>query len=172
MIRFVLKFLFLLLVCTPAWAGTLRLAEQPSGAPIGQALEYLAMSADTPLTLTQARNSTAWVPSTENTPNFGFTSKHYWFRLGLQSTETKQTFLLLIDYALLDAVDVYLLQQGQLVDRMRAGNDVPIAERRILYRTFLFPLELDGNQQYEIYLNVRSSMSLQLPISLWLQNDF
>lgn len=110
-----------------------------------------------------------WKPSTQEIPTFGFSDDSYWFRFDVPADD--QEWLLEINYALLDEIEFYLIDQGRLVETVRTGDHYPFADRPIKHRAFLFPFE-GGREAQQIYLRVRSSSAIQLPVVLWPKQSY
>jgi diguanylate cyclase len=78
-----------------------------------------------------------------------------------------QTPLLEIAYPVLDEVEVWLLRDGQVQDHQLMGDKLPFAARPVPHRFFLVPLALQDDQDYTVLLRVRTSSSVQVPLTLW-----
>lgn len=142
------------------------------GELIGESLEYLAVTPDQKIDSSQALAHEGWQRSKDAVPNFGFSQQHYWFKFSLTTSANIEPYLLNIDYALLDYVEIIITHDGKEIDRMKAGYEVPFSERRVKYRTFLFPLNLKENQHYDVIINAYGNKSVQLPISIWSEKVF
>jgi two-component system, sensor histidine kinase LadS len=109
-----------------------------------------------------------WQPIEADAINFGFDTAHYWLRAQLSNTSDLRSSLALeIAYALLDHVDVYLLHAHKIVQQFHTGDNLPFRQRPIQYPTFIFPLNLAPNSQYELLIHVQTESAVQLPITLW-----
>jgi diguanylate cyclase len=110
----------------------------------------------------------------EETPNFGLTRAVYWFQTRLvNTTHATQRLILEIDYAMLDEVDFYTVDEaGRISSSERTGSMRPFVGRTIPHRNFLFPIELEGAQSARLLIRVRSSVGMQLPARLWSQQAF
>ncbi len=114
-----------------------------------------------------------WLESTKQTPNFGYSSSTYWFRLSLHNKlPNAESRFLVIDYPLLDQIDFYSVKNGVIVDRYLTGDTVPFSQRPLAHRNFVFPINLAANEALEIYLKVKSNGSVQVPIMLWKKQAF
>ncbi|MFN3604127.1 MAG: 7TM diverse intracellular signaling domain-containing protein [Leptonema sp. (in: bacteria)] len=111
--------------------------------------------------------------SNKSIPNFGYTSSSFWIYFSLKnSVNQTQKILLNLAYPLLDIVDYYLVYQGKLVKKIETGDLRNFFQREINHRNFLFPLELEPNQNYEIYLKIASFGSVQIPLFLISYENF
>lgn len=91
----------------------------------------------------------------------------YWVRIPLRTQFTaQQPYILHIDFAVLNLIDVYLIQQGEVRQRFLQGNLMPFSERPIPVATHAFNLNLEPNQDYELYLRIGSNGTFVLPITL------
>jgi len=169
--RILVLVIFLLLCQWSRAAQVIELKGETSLSSVGLQGDYLK-DASSRLSLDDAMASTGWRPLTEQIPNFGFSTATYWLRFQVEANGNYPPFLLEVSYSLLDKAVFFLLKDGSLLEQYRAGNRVPFAERVIPHRHFLFPLALEKNQVYDIYLRVRSSNSVQVPLNIWTERAF
>ncbi len=120
----------------------------------------------------QGLPGSAWTHSNDSTPNFGYTDSAYWFKVKLKSFDSSLDKLLAIQYALLDYLDLYVLENGIVRQHYLTGDTFPFAQRPIRHRDFLFPIEFQENQTLELYLKVKTQGSLQVPIDIWESGKF
>lgn len=114
----------------------------------------------------QALSDEAWQPIVATNASFGFSEATYWFRATLQQQAVEQAWIIELGYPLLDYVDVYFLQDGQLTEHYETGDRRPFAERPIAYRNFLFPLTLEAGEAVSVYMKIRSSSAVQMPLAI------
>ncbi|MFV1873262.1 MAG: EAL domain-containing protein [Oleiphilus sp.] len=140
---------------------------------LGQYAHYVVDKSNR-LTLNQitALPESRWTRSRVATPNFGYTDSAYWFRLKLKSLKSESDKILAIQYALLDHIEVFLLEAGSLTKVYRTGDVLPFSERPVRHRDFLFPLNLETNKTLDVYLKIKTEGSLQVPIELWDRDKF
>jgi diguanylate cyclase len=105
-----------------------------------------------------------WKPTQQEIPSFGFSNDSYWFRLDIPVYD--QRWLLEINYALLDEIEFYLVGETGVIESVRTGDHLPFSERPIKHRAYLFPFD-GADEVQRVYLRVRSSSAIQLPITLW-----
>ncbi|MDX1756366.1 MAG: EAL domain-containing protein [Marinobacter sp.] len=131
-------------------------------------IAYLKAAPGTQLTLDQARTRTDWQPLEERTPNFGYQTEEYWFRMTPPATPDSQ--LLDISYPQLDYVTFYLVENDQLRHTEVIGDHIPFAQRPLQHPTFLIPYELSADSDAEIFLRVQTNGALQVPLRIWGQS--
>jgi diguanylate cyclase len=109
----------------------------------------------------------------EGTPgNLGRVAGAVWLRIPLQVPGTElQQRVLEIDYPLLNRVDLYLVQQGRVLQHQRLGNELRLAERPLPTRTHAAALSLAPGAQ-ELLLRVQTESSVVLPMTLRTQQAF
>jgi diguanylate cyclase (GGDEF)-like protein len=163
----------LILLCISFVGFTSQLANHE------QKLSYFGMtkysSSDKELTLNQVRQqeNTAWHDIDITDASFGFDQRHFWFKIPLQNIHSADTpWFLRSNYPLLDKVDVYLLAEGDLVQEFHSGDTLPFSERPVQQPTFVFPLDINTEQEYSLYLHVQTTSSLQLALSLQTESHF
>lgn len=119
------------------------------------------------LTLAEARDRVheferANVPSW----NFGDTSDVLWLHLPIAVANGDGRWILDIDYAPLQGVDIYLYTEGQLREHHRIGSDVPLDERAVPGSTPNTRLQLAPGVSHELLLRISSTTSMVLPLTL------
>jgi EAL domain-containing protein (putative c-di-GMP-specific phosphodiesterase class I)/GGDEF domain-containing protein len=113
-----------------------------------------------------------WLGSQAETPNFGYTDSTFWFHVSLSSHDAALHKLLAIQYALLDHLELYVLDQGKVKAQYLTGDIYPFAQRPIRHRDFLFPVDFAAHQTLELWLKVETEGSLQVPLELWERDQF
>jgi len=113
----------------------------------------------------------AWQQHTKAIPNFGFSRSAYWFRIRLQNTQALK-WLLAIDYPLLDEIALYTLDGERPVQTVQTGDSRPFIDRPLKQVTFAFPLTLPSTAPATVYLRVKSTGTVQVPIKLWQEHAY
>jgi signal transduction histidine kinase/CheY-like chemotaxis protein len=108
-----------------------------------------------------------FIPSTEETPGFGFTSAAIWARFTLANNQSKTIdYFLEVKYPLLDHIDLYTPTESGEFTITKAGDYSPFQARTINFRNIIFPIQLEPGQQKTFYLRCETTSSLNLPLSL------
>ena len=96
-----------------------------------------------------------------------------WLRIPVQlAADSRSRWLLEIDYAVLNRIDVHLLRDGQLVQRARLGNLQPYSERPVSSRSHAVLLELEPGARHELLLRVETLGGMILPITFTRLTEF
>lgn len=115
-------------------------------------------------------NSAQWRMNARPTVNLGYTPSAWWFRVELVNAErADQKKLIEIDYPVLDDIHVYTVTATGDIQHIKLGDKQPFHDRPFLFRNFTFPVHLAGDAPTKIFLRVKSSSSIQLPLGLWNQ---
>lgn len=105
--------------------------------------------------------------------NAGFTSDICWFRLTLENaTQADRLWYLLIDYPLLEIIELGVHIAEQPLQLFRAGTGVPFNEWPTHYHSPAFPIELEAGQSAELFWKVQSPHALQVPLSVLTPEQF
>ena len=139
--------------------------------PVETDIQYLADPTGE-LDLLEAVRSGDWAGCPTSPPNFGYTEDSYWFRFPLTVALSDSRTFLTFDYPLIDEIDFYLLSGGRVCDHVRIGDRLPFDQRPIRHHDFVLPLDLSDATEHEVYLRVRSTSSLQMPMTLWQEERF
>jgi two-component system, sensor histidine kinase LadS len=126
------------------------------------------------LTASTVLDATAlWQPATGRAVNLGIDHHDWWFRAELQNDHpTLKDFLLEIAYPSLDHVAVYLIHDGELIDRHLLGDHRPHHERPINHHYFVIPTHLPKDGTVTLLIHVRTNGVVQLPLTLWEKTAF
>ncbi|UZE96883.1 EAL domain-containing protein [Alkalimarinus alittae] len=110
-----------------------------------------------------------WSENKQGTPNFGYSSSTYWFRISLHNISQNETLsrFLVVDYPLLDRLEYFRVKNGQVIDQYLTGDKLPFNQRLIEHRSFIFPLNFSANEQSDIYFRVNSGGAVQVPLTIW-----
>ncbi len=119
------------------------------------------------------RNRDGWQYNEADTPNLGVDARAYWFHQSVKGLAIEHPYLIEIAYPALDDVHVFFVQHGEILAQHQTGDHGTFAQRPIAHRNFLFPLpELTSNSPLDIFVRVKTSGAVQLPIYLWQQEAF
>ncbi len=115
-----------------------------------------------------------FVPPTTARNTLGHRRDAVWLRVPLRaSAETDGRWLLDIDYAVLNRVDVYLLGPGGLVmQQARLGNLQPQAQRPLPTRSHAVDLQLLPGQSHELWLRIETLGAMIVPLTLSKESAF
>lgn len=101
--------------------------------------------------------------------NFGYTDSAYWARFDLQteSAQTGSDWILELTLPLVDNVELYVLQDGKLIDRRGTGYEDNWENRDLAVPNPAFKLTLPPGRETRIYLRVNTLNTFRLPLTLW-----
>ncbi len=101
--------------------------------------------------------------------NHGYTNAASWFYLPLHqlsmSAEEKH-WILEIDYPQLDLIDVYIRRSDGNLKHIQMGDSLPYSVREFASESYLLPLNVTSDEMLEIFFRVKTSSSMQIPISI------
>jgi len=105
--------------------------------------------------------------STEDWPNFAYTSAAYWLRFTIRnaSKETRR-WILLDNYPLTDDIKLFMPAQHGGKILKHAGRFLPYAARDEDYRAFAFHLDVPAGSEQTYYLRLESEDSLVAILSI------
>ena len=99
--------------------------------------------------------------------SLGVRKEAIWLRVPLMSrVASGNEWIVNIDFAVLNEVDIYLTKQGQLIQHAAPGNLRPYSERPLRGRTPAMTLDLAADTPYELLIRVQTSGAMILPITL------
>ncbi len=100
--------------------------------------------------------------------SFGFTRSAYWLRFNfLYETEKLKyrEWLLEIAYPLLNHIDVYLVTEEGVLEKISTGRSMPYSERVFKNRNFIIPFNLQSGTHYTVLLRIQTDGSMSVPLA-------
>lgn len=164
----------LLLLCGAAGAAESLVLEARAGrVSLDSHLAYLE-DPTLQLTLDQIRApDRQWTDNGNDVLNKSYSDSAWWVHLQLVNPlPDEQSRLIEISYAVLDYIDLYVVSGDQVVQQYKMGDKLPYRERLFDHRFFVIPLDWQPRQTLDIYLRVRTSSSVQVPLTLWQSDEF
>jgi len=123
------------------------------------------------LTIEQVREpgkNLQWQPVPNSSVNFGYSDAVFWFKLQLLNSESfPLRYVIEIAYPVLDQIDIYQITDGEKPLHTSMGDKQPFFQRPIQHRNFILPVTLVADTPTKIFIRVKSSSSMQVPLSLW-----
>jgi len=114
-----------------------------------------------------------WRQNERHTFNHGYNNSTWWLKVSIHNpTETEADQLFEVGYAVLDYVDIYFTENGQLLQKFNMGDKLPHYQRPIDHRFFVVPVTWQPQQTLDIYVMIRSGSSIQAPLTLWSYERF
>jgi signal transduction histidine kinase len=109
-----------------------------------------------------------WRRSTQAIPTLGFSSSAHWFSITISGQELAGMELVMsIEAPTIDRIEFYLQQDEQPVERVLAGDTIPLSQQVARYRIPLFPFKVNqAATETQIYIRVSSQSGIELPIYL------
>ncbi|MFT5675028.1 MAG: hypothetical protein ACI808_000957, partial [Paraglaciecola sp.] len=72
--------------------------------------------------------------------SFGMSENPYWLKFVLEPLDQKQAWLIELDYALLDTISVWFLNDQMVIKEYHVGDTLPFARRALKHEKFLLPI--------------------------------
>lgn len=117
--------------------------------------------------------SLPWQRQGDSAFNKGYSASIWWLSLRVRNGFAgPATRYLELSYAVLDYVDIYVFADGQLQQRHELGDLYPFYRRPLENRFFVVPLTWEAGQTLEIYYRIKTSTSVQAPLTLWQREAF
>lgn len=116
----------------------------------------------------------AWQQNDSDSFSHGYTKANWWLRFTVGNA-SGQTSRLLVElaYPVLDDVEVWVLGSDQtLKAHYRLGDKQLFHSRPLQHRFFLVPLELPPAGEHTVVLRLKTTSSMQAPLTLWDERDY
>jgi diguanylate cyclase len=110
----------------------------------------------------------AWKQNERHTFNHGYNDSTWWLKVSIKNpSDIESDQLFEVGYAVLDYVDIYVTENGRLLQTFNMGDKLPHYRRPIDHRFFVIPITWQPQQTLDIYVMIRSGSSIQAPMTLW-----
>ena len=164
-----------LLFCSQHGASAPISNSPPSATTVHDHLRHACAPPDQaapPEVVLRDREAVDWTPPSPGVPNLGFTRQVCWFHVEL-APKADREWLLLLGYALLDRVDVHMLDsEGRVLRQYRAGLRRSVHPDAVFHNKPVFPLHVGADGKVQLYLRVESAYGMQLPVQLLSREAF
>lgn len=107
--------------------------------------------------------STAFVPSTIETPNMQLSKSAFWLKFSIHNASSSDHLMLQLDYPTLSACDFYYPENGRY-EVQKLSDTLPFSQRKYQHQNFLFDIKLPKDSTATYYLRVKSSEQMVLPL--------
>tara|TARA_R110002153_G_scaffold32537_2_gene98440 strand:+ start:32244 stop:34139 length:1896 start_codon:yes stop_codon:yes gene_type:complete len=112
-----------------------------------------------------------WQQQNQDLTSLDMSNELHWFKFTLNNLDPSQSWLLEIDYALLDSINLWFVQDNKVLTEYMVGDSLIYAQRAVDHENFLFPLPTNA-QSVEVYLSAYSKGMMRLPLNIWQQQDY
>ena len=157
------------------WAGAQPALALDEGTRVVDAWPALRVLSDPSLALSlndvRARRDEFAQPQVPEA-NFGVRREALWLSLPVVVSGQRSRWVLEVDYAPLNEVDLYVIRDGQAVAHHRLGNALPFDQRPMQSRAHAVTLDLPAGHGHELFLRVHSTSSLLVPLRLYREDAF
>lgn len=167
--QFVTLLLIVLVAPTLTWAKTVKLTPNQASIDLVPSLEYNI-----------AEGSVLDAPPIEGWANFrhqqiklGFDESIQWFRFQLHNAnQHPQAYDLELGNPLIDEIAVYILSEGRVKTVQNLGDSQPFDLRPVKHETFVVPLSFHSDEVLEVYISIKTTGTVKLPITVWQKEAF
>lgn len=142
------------------------------GLAIGDGILY-SEDTDHTVTIEQAlQKNDGWQVNKAVIFNQGYSDSSWWLKFDIENTGSATEFVMEVSYAVLDYLDVYFVRHNGEINYTGLGDKLPFNERPIDHRLFILPIDLAPAEIVSVYVKVRSSSSVQVPINFFKKETF
>ncbi len=98
----------------------------------------------------------------------GYGNGAFWLKTEIvNENELVKNWALEFKNAPLDQIEAYLMQNDEVIEYHLGGDSVRFSDKSIQYPRAIFPLQLEPNQTYSLYIRVIHSGPIQVPMTIW-----
>ncbi|MGJ4744936.1 7TM diverse intracellular signaling domain-containing protein [Leptospira sp. SA-E8] len=103
---------------------------------------------------------------------FGYTPAKIWVKTKIKNCNPSQEIVWFELVSLIDSIEFYKVEDGKAILVSHTGRTLPVSDRNIRHRNFIFPLALEPEKESEVLFGFQSKGSLLLPLKVWNQESF
>lgn len=118
--------------------------------------DYLIQPADMDLDIQDVLMSSEFMTLENDNINFGINNDVVWLKYNVTNKTNNDEKYLFINNPSLDYIDLYIVQQGKIIQSEKGGRLNVFNERAIRSKSIIFKLILPLNEDIEIFLKVKS----------------
>ena len=167
----VIAYLYILLSQSPLVLASIDQLPQIEVVPLieGQEVQLLAAAQvledkTDQLSWQQALKQKHWLKPQDSDLNLGITQSSFWFRIDVRYQET-QTRVFQVRYPLLDYIDFYLLDNGELIKHVATGDRRAFHNRNVEDNDFVISHFQDDQRVLTLLIKVKTQGTMVLPLS-------
>ncbi|MCX8058305.1 MAG: response regulator [Spirochaetes bacterium] len=119
-------------------------------------------------------NEKIFILSSEEFPNFGYSSYTYWFKFKVKKNkDVPPLFFIEIAFPPLDYIELYFQDENNNYITFITGDKFNFEKRPYFHRNFIFPIKLNSDEkEYTIFIKLKTESSAVLPIKIYSEKAF
>lgn len=173
MLRLLFAVLIVIANSLPVGASPLLLGDQEAGISMNGAILYVEDAAHTLTIQDLLTQPPQWTKNDDKTFNKSYNESSWWLKVDIDNpTDDSLSRLLEISYAVLDYIDVYIVEDQRILKEYNLGDKHPYHKRVYDHRNFIVPIEWAPQQKLSVYLRVETTSAVQVPLTLWDEETF
>lgn len=156
-------------------ANVVVLDGQKGKLPLGPYLEILRDETGeiTINDLVSEKYEEEFISNRADTPNFGFQTVPYWVRFRVENLSNENTFVLALNFANMQFLDVYTVSPDTMAYTVKQGGiERPYEDRDYALNIHAVDLVLPQGEEQIIYIHFRNQAAMTLPLTLWAPKAF
>jgi diguanylate cyclase (GGDEF)-like protein len=119
----------------------------------------------------QSVTNNSWQRPNQRQTSLGISNESHWFKFTLDSIPAKDSWLLEIDYPLLDSINLWFVQDNNVLFHYTVGDRLVFSQRVIEHENFIFPIPSNG-KPVNVYINTDTKGATRLPLNVWQHQDY
>lgn len=133
---------------------------------IGRNIQYAANNTRSPLEIVNIPNE-EWQTNIRDTISLGYQTQPIWFVVNIKTQpDIAPYWIFELGNTMTDHISLFLFKNGEQQQQWHTGDNQPFWERPLHSTRFQFPLELQANSDYQIFLRVESTETFAMPMLL------
>jgi two-component system, NtrC family, sensor kinase len=118
--------------------------------------DYLIQSPETHLEVDEVLVATGFISLEDQNKNFGINNDVVWLKYKVRNETKDPDKYLFINNPSLDHIDLYVVQDGHIIQTLKGGRLDTFNERIIRSKSIIFKINLPVNEDVEVFLKINS----------------
>lgn len=139
------------------------------------AIEYIVTTENPGLwQILENKDRVNWQKADSTFINFGYDNRGHWFRFKLHNRNPQVSqWALEINYPSLNHVELHILNEdNNVLESFVSGDSINFENRATPHPNIVFPINIQPEQTFMVYMYVKTSGAIQLPIRVWQWPEF
>ncbi|PKM15117.1 MAG: hypothetical protein CVV12_10560 [Gammaproteobacteria bacterium HGW-Gammaproteobacteria-2] len=162
--------LLALLFAAPAWSSQVTIDQTTTKLDLRNDTSWFldAQADQSAASMFERVDGGSFLPLPAHGPTFGFHDGAYWLHSSvLNRSGADQRWLLVLSYALIDSIDLYVRYPDGRIEHFVSGDTLTFAARSVSYRHPNFWIDIANGEDVDILLRAQSRSSIQLPLTIY-----
>jgi diguanylate cyclase (GGDEF)-like protein len=117
-------------------------------------------------------SDTSWQLRQIDNLSFGIEKQDIWLKVQFPRLDHLNQWLLEVDHAILDKVDVWFIEHNTILSEYHGGDAYRFGSRDIKHEKFLYQVPMQNRDPLTLIMRVQSQNSVLIPLKIWQEKNY